>query len=251
MQWAQQHRQKIDPNFVILLGKMAEYARNTDKIEVGKALDFLKTCFAKMFDFSEERYNAITRENFRQVWEEATGYLKRGEVQKALQLLESLSLFQSQHPDIQCRPLLYVNMGIAYAQMKQTESAIQHLRLALAENLPRDAREKALVNLGIVYLDARDFLPALDCYRSALEIATERRDPVMQISYLNSVALICIEQKKLAEATDYQQKACELAKGTDDKRLMQDSLTRLALLMNLKGDYKKCEELCREALALF
>lgn len=251
MQWAKEHQDQIDAKFINMLGKMARYANRTNKPEIAKAFTFLQSCFDKMFDLPPAQSTlAITAENFRQVWQEAAGYLRQGKPNRALTVLEQLSVFFSQHPEFKCQSLLDANFGAAYAQLQQPDKAIKYLRAALTGELGPLEREKVLANLGTVYITTGDLPQALDCYSEAIAVAEQRGDLLMQIGHRQNLAVIYLEQKNLQRALSQQQQACELAEKTGDKRILQDSLTRLALLTEISGDYQKCAQLCKRALEL-
>lgn len=250
MEWVKEHREKIDSKFMAMLDKMAKYSQDHSSPQVARAFAFLKSSFDKVSDLPGPLPMAVTPDNFRAVWQEAGDYLRAGKPNRALHLFEGISLYLAQHPDLPLIPLLYANLGIAYAQTGQKQKAAEYLRHALVENLKPREKEKILANLGTVYMDSGDLPAARECYVKALAIAGEHRDPGMQIAYLNHLALIAVERKNLEEAVGYQEQSCSLAEETGNRRALQDSLTRLALLADLQGDRQKCEELCRRALSL-
>lgn len=250
MQWAQEHHDYIDSKFMRLLEKMIEYAKKNNNPQHEQTFSFLKNCFEKMFDFSDSAPIAVSRENFAEIWQQASQKLQQGKAQAAMKTFETLSVFLAHHPDLKYQTQLHANLGIAYAQLNYKEKSIAHLQKALAISSPGLQKEKILANLGTVYRDQKQLVQAFTSYQQAFNIAEERHDLQMQVIHLNHMALTKLDERDMEQAIAYQQQACTLARQLANSRLLQDSLTRMALLMGLSGQPQRCQEICQEALQL-
>ncbi len=251
MHWAAENYRYIDQEFINLLRKMIEYARQTP--EHGDLLpifEFLERCFCKMFDFSESETISVTKDNFKAHLSKAIALLKQAKPDQALHILRALSLFTSQHSEIAYQPQLYANMGIAHAQLHNREKAIEYLHKACQLSNSEQQKQEILSNLGTVYRDNHDLNQARQHHQQALEIADKLEQPQMRLVHLNNLALVQLDSGNAEQAMSLQEQAYAIAKQLGNARVLQDSLTRLAVLSAIAGDVDRCREMCKQGLAL-
>jgi tetratricopeptide (TPR) repeat protein len=251
MAWASEHSQEIDQEFINILRKMVEYTEATQEKELSKVFKFLESCFCKMFPFPENTGNiAICKENYKQHTDKAIQLLKQGKARDAIYMFQTLSFFLAHHPELPYEALLSANMGIAYAQLNLKEKAIQCLTRASELSMNDVDKEKVLANLGTLCRDLKEFDKALLYYQKALEISVQRQDKEMQINHLNSLAIVQLDTNYLAQSLVFQEKAYALAKELEERAVLQDCTTRLALITALIGQTERSKELCSAGLKL-
>ncbi len=249
LDWARKHADEIDQKFMNQLHRMVEYAQKTNQEQLYKTFTFLEQCFNKMFALDAmPAAIAITKENFRENFEKANRLLSVGKADAALAFLKTLNLFLAQSPIENAMALVEANIGIAYGQLAKYDEAVTHLQQSLNQPLNDIAKEKILANLGMVLRQQKKYIPSIDIYKQALELAKQRDDKEMQFIHLNNLALVYLDQKNLEKALESQQEAYQIGQNLQNAKLIQDCLTRLAVLHALQGDTQKCQELCQEGL---
>ena len=250
MEWAKEHHEYIDIKFMNMLDKIEEYSQKSNP-KMAKLISFLKTCFHKMFDFSEEAIIVVSEQNFENIWKKANLLSQQGKAKSALKVLQSISIFLAHHPSTERQALLHANMGTAYAQLKKNKRAIVHFREAL-KLMPTKgpAQGKIHANLATVYREESNFDAAFKNYRTALQIAKNTKDIHLQICYFENLSLVSLDKKILPDAIHYQRQARKLAEKIGNRMLKQDTMTRLALLLQMSGEIEECQKLCQEALQL-
>lgn len=251
MKWAASQPQ-LDQKFFFRLLKLVEYAQKENKPEIARMLQVLKTSFQKMFNFVEiPEAVAVTADNIRETWKQATSYLEQNHSAEALRLLEAISLLWAHHPNLFPRALLDANIGIAYAQLKQWDKATTFLQKALQDaSLSQDCKDKVLYNQANVYRNTGDSSKALSCYEQALASAKTRQDSQMQLVIYHNLAIMSLDQNHLQQAILYAEEARRISSQLGNKELLCDAITRLAFLSGMAGDMQKCHELSQQGLAL-
>lgn len=250
MKWAKEHADQIDQKFINQLHRMVEYSEKNRQPQLSKTFAFLEQCFSKMFAMDASPVAiAITKENFAEHFAKASDLLRQGKAKMALGLLQMLDLFLVQNPQGNAKTVITANLGIAYSLLEQYEPAMEHLQAALqAPDLPENAKEKVVSNLGILERGRGHVEQAIQYYHQALDLAQQRQDLAMAFTHLNNLALAYLEQKDLARCLQYQEQALQVAKQLKKPVWQQDCMARLAVIYGMQGNTKRCQELCHEGL---
>ena len=250
-EWARQ--QTIDTKFMKMLSDMCDYAQKHNQSEIAKTFTFLHTCFQKLFQLPIETGTiAIGPENFKEVWNKANHYLQIGKPEEAVRLWEPIQLYLAMQQNAIQQGLADANLGITYAQLRQQGKALVFLKKASQNRaVPVLAQQKIWANLGTLYRDMGNVVQSVASYHKALELARDSNDIVLQVAHLQSLALLHVDQQEIGNAMVCQEEAYRIAQATEDKQIIQDAMTRLALLEGARGNPDGCKKLCEEALKLY
>jgi tetratricopeptide (TPR) repeat protein len=151
----------------------------------------------------------------------AVAKLRSGEYQEAVRLLE---VIRFQQP---LRSAVFYNLGLALSDMGRLDSAVQHLRTALA--LAPDHTD-ALVGLGVALARQRKLAEAIQAFRQVIE-----REPDNPRAHSNLGACLLQEEGETEEAERHLRRAVEL-RPADQQALFGLGKALLALGRDREAD---------------
>ena len=169
----------------------------------------------------------------------ATSYYYNGQYDQSLKYhFESLSLREKDGDKAEISVSMN-NIGLVYLQIKDYEQAIQYFQSALNlnEEAGRNDSEVTLINLGHCYFATGSFESALEKYERALSLCNDLCEPSMLIDAYHGAGNAYSRQMKYESAEDYFLRAKKIADDNALKPQFVISMNNLAKLQVLKGQY--------------
>jgi signal transduction histidine kinase/CheY-like chemotaxis protein/tetratricopeptide (TPR) repeat protein len=134
----------------------------------------------------------------------------------------------------------YGNLGKAMVETGYSDSAFYYLSrcIAICKTIHHKMGElEATIDLGRNYALLKDYDKAKYCYRYALKF-NDSQYLASDASAYNYLAEAFKNQGSIDSALSYQAKAYRLAVNLDDIMLLKESLSEMANLYKMKGNYK-------------
>jgi len=171
-------------------------------------------------------------------------YGERGDLAKAkAYFLNSLTLINTEN-DVELTANLETNLGVLENIQGQTDDSIKHLTNALVSyNKLGDKRRitETKHNIGMVYLELKDYESALAAFDEAIEIAK-------QGGYMSILSLIYLAKSQVLVAMDdfyhaseFADKALDISHSTDDKLTSADSYRVKGIIERSRKNFDAAE----------
>ncbi len=171
-------------------------------------------------------------------------YGERGDLAKAkAYFLNSLALINTEN-DVELTANLETNLGVLENIQGQTDDSIKHLTNALVSyNKLGDKRRitETKHNIGMVYLELKDYESALAAFDEAIEIAK-------QGGYMSTLSLIYLAKSQVLVAMDdfyyaseFADKALDISHSTDDKLTSADSYRVKGIIERSRKNFDAAE----------
>ncbi len=171
-------------------------------------------------------------------------YGERGDLAKAkAYFLNSLTLINTEN-DVELTANLETNLGVLENIQGQTDDSIKHLTNALVSyNKLGDKRRitETKHNIGMVYLELKDYESALAAFDEAIEIAK-------QGGYMSTLSLIYLAKSQVLVAMDdfyyaseFADKALDISHSTDDKLTSADSYRVKGIIERSRKNFDAAE----------
>jgi len=171
-------------------------------------------------------------------------YGERGDLAKAkAYFLNSLTLINTEN-DVELTANLETNLGVLENIQGQTDDSIKHLTNALVSyNKLGDKRRitETKHNIGMVYLELKDYESALAAFDEAIEIAK-------QGGYMSILSLIYLAKSQVLVAMDdfyyaseFADKALDISYSTDDKLTSADSYRVKGIIERSRKNFDAAE----------
>jgi len=171
-------------------------------------------------------------------------YGERGDLAKAkAYFLNSLALINTEN-DVELAANLETNLGVLENIQGQTDDSIKHLTNALVSyNKLGDKRRitETKHNIGMVYLELKDYESALAAFDEAIEIAK-------QGGYMSTLSLIYLAKSQVLVAMDdfyyaseFADKALDISHSTDDKLTSADSYRVKGIIERSRKNFDAAE----------
>lgn len=142
-------------------------------------------------------------------------YLKLEDYEGALNIFMELDSLRTLEPATISIP---VNLGFIYFELDEIEKAETELMRVLnfeAENFDQRALGLANFKLGEIKLLKKEYSTALKHFNRSIEVYTKLGNDLEKIQSLNGIAHTKLEQRKLAEALSYANRAFTIAEEQD------------------------------------
>jgi tetratricopeptide (TPR) repeat protein len=149
------------------------------------------------------------------------------------------------------KAIIDANIGISYAQIHNTQQAIQHLQKAIeSTELPEESKEKICSNLANVYQNTKQYKEAIKYHQLAIQKAEERNDKRMQSIHLSNLALVYLDQKDIENAIKTQKQSYDISMKLGALDILKDNMTKLAMLHGINNQPDLCRKYCEQGLLL-
>jgi tetratricopeptide (TPR) repeat protein len=164
-------------------------------------------------------------------------YYWKQEFERALELIEKLSVSIEFCEDARLKSMYHNQAGITYRVLKQTDKAILHFNEAIkTARRSGNARFCAMYlnNLGNAYKDTGGFIRAHQCIDEALDFYTKLKETGWLAHVLDTKAQIYFAENKLATALTKIDEALEIFRqGEDFAGLVESLFTKCRILLKL------------------
>lgn len=167
---------------------------------------------------------------------------RKGEYEKAIQILSARLLVAEQKKEIRLKMDLYNNIGKAYSQLGKPIEALKNYQTAAAiadELNEKTSLGKIEKNIGALYEEQKNFEQALVYYKRAETIAKESNDEALLADVYNNTGIVYEQQLKYSLALESYQKALnryQKLKKTDRIAL---TLNNIGIVYKFLGNYPK------------
>lgn len=145
------------------------------------------------------------------------------------------------------------SLGIAYADLGETNKAIKYYKQALAIDIEIGnlmGQSNRLSNLGISYSDLGDNLKAIDYYKKALKISRKIGDRGIQGNVLGNLGIAYTDLGNTRKAINHNQNALKILREIGDPRNEAAVLDNLGLAYTDSSKYQKAIEYYEQALKI-
>ena len=143
------------------------------------------------------------------------------------------------------------NTGTAYLGKGDHKNALDYFLQSLAILNPEDKESRAvsLSNVGLTYIEMKDFPRAFKYLQEALQLQSEIGDQDGKIHTLLGLAQVCIESGRLKQATVFANEAIDIARAISDRSAMDEAWLMLSEISVRSGDYKSALESFKKHIA--
>lgn len=193
--------------------------------------------------------------DYEQIIAKAQRNVEQAKYREAQALLEEV-LRQEDWPNLELQAKAFLWLGRVGLHRGDFNKALMHLKTAQRKSLDL-SQAKSWVLLesirveGILHSEKGNFTDALDCFKSALEIAKELKIPKSIASCLNNIALIHQYRGEFEVALDIFDESLTIAvEEAEDKEESGKVLNNMAEIFAKKGQYDLAYEHYRRSLVL-
>jgi len=149
---------------------------------------------------------------------------------------------------------VHVNIGIVYLELKQYDEAIAHFQQSLTirrELGDRIGEGHSLKNIGLVYLVQKQNQDALFYYQQSLIIWQEVGNQVNEGEVLNNIGAIYGRLEQYDQALNYFQQSLGIWQKLDDRTGEGDSLNNIGAMHERLGKYDTALDYFQQSLAIW
>lgn len=172
-------------------------------------------------------------------------YYQEGDYLNSLQCrFEILKIHQTVN-DSASMAVTYNNIGNHYKDLKNLDQSLSYYKAALDINkqLNKNGANdnnivSNLINIGVIYQQKGELRDSRKTFNEALRIKEQSGTPVEMAVMHNYLATIEVSTGQLKDAQMHTQKAIDLLKHTDNKRMLATNYKRLSEINQKQSDYK-------------
>jgi two-component sensor histidine kinase len=169
-------------------------------------------------------------------------YQEIGNYEKALTYHRKASLINQKLQKNANLLISYNNIAVSHLKMKESDSALYYLRLII-DNPNNHAfshiNSKAYLNIGVIYLDRKDFKTAIANLNQSKLINENNDDKVGCIIALFNMGEVYIQSNQLQKGKEVLEKALQLTKEIGVNRYYSEVYGRLVRLSVKNKNYKE------------
>lgn len=145
------------------------------------------------------------------------------------------------------------NIGLAYADLGETEQAISYYQQTIdlaRENSDKETESDYLGNLGAIYSDMGQYDEAISYHKQALAIARELEIKESEARHLDNLGLSHASLGQYEQAITYHEQALTIAREFEDKAIESDYLNSLASTYSSSSEFEEAISRYKQALGI-
>uniref|UniRef100_UPI00404BA12C tetratricopeptide repeat protein n=1 Tax=Fulvivirga sp. TaxID=1931237 RepID=UPI00404BA12C len=228
---------ELDKNDIKLLNSMAEVylALNQKQEALRKYKKVLE------IEKSEGNQNQIIN-TYRKV---ASIYYQLSDYQNSLQCHFEILKINQTLKDSTNMAISYNTIGYHYKDLKNLDQSLSYYKAALDLNKQMNRNDlndnnivSNLINIGVIYQQKGELRDSKRTFNEALKIKEKSGTPVEIAVMHNYLATIEVSAGQLNDAEMHTQKAIDLLKNTDNKRMLATNYKRLSEINQRQNDYR-------------
>ncbi|MFQ5978346.1 MAG: tetratricopeptide repeat protein [Candidatus Heimdallarchaeota archaeon] len=190
--------------------------------------------------------------DYKQIIAKAQRNIEQAKYREAQTLLEEI-LKQEDWPNLELQAKAFLWLGRVGLHRGDFNKALMHLKTAQRKSLELGPSWVLLESIrveGILHSEKGNFTIALDCFKSALEIAKKLKIVKSIAACLNNIALIHQYRGEFEVALDIFDESLAIAVEAEDKEESGKVLNNMAEIFAKKGHYDLAYEHYRRSLVL-
>ena len=187
------------------------------------------------------------------LYEEAFALFKMGDYQGAIDKLEAALLIYEDIGDREAEDRTLDSIGMIYLSAGQYDQALKNLQRSLAITQETDNREgesRTLSDIGLVYYSKGQYEQALDYSQQSLTIAQEIDDRALEAECLFFIGLIKEALSDNAGALEAYQASLPIFHEIGQRAREAQTLNSIGVLYDNSGEYEQALHYYQQALAI-
>ncbi|MEO6730848.1 MAG: tetratricopeptide repeat protein [Ferruginibacter sp.] len=184
----------------------------------------------------------------------ALEFYNKASYENALPIFEKCMAAAKQANDKASQVILYDYIGHIYSQTGRATDALRNYQLSAnvsEETGNKQASARALINIGALYEEQKDFTKALENYSKAEDIGTVMLDSSILGDCANNKGVIYEQYlQKYPEAIKEYKKALSIYTILQDQPRLAMTYNNLGIVYKYRGDYEKAIEYYKKSLGI-